>query len=204
LVGLNDSHLGFPKVPEKNRGFAVRKIILAAALSACSLNAGASLVGDTVSSTHVFYNGNYEIDTVSVTNDSSDLMAGPDSSTSYTIDVNAENIYINVSGTWNSGHGFNGFKIFDLDDSSGLGLSAIDVDTDISNWTLDRLVFTHDQIWILLAGDGFGSLGGYSVEPFYIDLSLTFDAVVVPIPAAVWLFGSALVGLGWMRRKQTV
>ena len=25
----------------------------------------------------------------------------------------------------------------------------------------------------------------------------------VPIPAAVWLFGSALAGLGWMRRKQT-
>jgi hypothetical protein len=27
---------------------------------------------------------------------------------------------------------------------------------------------------------------------------------VVPIPAAVWLFGSALAGLGWIRRKQTV
>lgn len=26
----------------------------------------------------------------------------------------------------------------------------------------------------------------------------------VPIPAAVWLFGSALLGLGWFRRKQTV
>lgn len=25
----------------------------------------------------------------------------------------------------------------------------------------------------------------------------------VPIPAAVWLFGSALAGLGWLRRKQT-
>ncbi|MGI9309169.1 MAG: VPLPA-CTERM sorting domain-containing protein [Gammaproteobacteria bacterium] len=25
----------------------------------------------------------------------------------------------------------------------------------------------------------------------------------VPVPAAVWLFGSALTGLGWMRRKQT-
>jgi hypothetical protein len=25
----------------------------------------------------------------------------------------------------------------------------------------------------------------------------------VPIPAAVWLFGSALAGLGWMRRKQS-
>jgi hypothetical protein len=27
---------------------------------------------------------------------------------------------------------------------------------------------------------------------------------VIPIPAAVWLFGSALAGLGWLRRKQTV
>jgi hypothetical protein len=26
----------------------------------------------------------------------------------------------------------------------------------------------------------------------------------VPVPAAVWLFGSALAGLGWMRRKTTV
>jgi hypothetical protein len=26
----------------------------------------------------------------------------------------------------------------------------------------------------------------------------------VPVPAAVWLFGSALAGLGWMRRKQIV
>jgi len=25
-----------------------------------------------------------------------------------------------------------------------------------------------------------------------------------PFPAAVWLFGSALAGLGWMRRKQSV
>jgi len=33
-----------------------------------------------------------------------------------------------------------------------------------------------------------------------------YDNIVVtavPIPAAVWLFGSALAGLGWMRRKQT-
>jgi hypothetical protein len=26
-------------------------------------------------------------------------------------------------------------------------------------------------------------------------------AAAVPIPAAVWLFGSALTGLGWFRRK---
>jgi hypothetical protein len=27
---------------------------------------------------------------------------------------------------------------------------------------------------------------------------------VVPIPAAAWLFGSALAGLGWLRRKQSI
>ena len=32
----------------------------------------------------------------------------------------------------------------------------------------------------------------------------TFEVTAVPIPAAVWLFGSALAGLGWMRRKKTV
>ena len=34
-----------------------------------------------------------------------------------------------------------------------------------------------------------------------------FDNIVVstvPVPAAGWLFGSALAGLGWMKRKQTI
>jgi hypothetical protein len=34
------------------------------------------------------------------------------------------------------------------------------------------------------------------------DAVLTVTTSVVPAPAAVWLFGSALAGLGWMRRKQ--
>jgi hypothetical protein len=43
-----------------------------------------------------------------------------------------------------------------------------------------------------------------SVE-FDPTVSMVFDdiaASVVPVPAAVWLFGSALAGLGWIRRKQ--
>jgi len=41
-------------------------------------------------------------------------------------------------------------------------------------------------------------------EPCYVTGLINvsaFGTSVVPIPAAAWLFGSALLGLGWMRRK---
>jgi len=40
----------------------------------------------------------------------------------------------------------------------------------------------------------------FIVQPGSLD---SIKASVVPIPAAVWLFGSALAGLGWIRRKQS-
>ncbi len=57
------------------------------------------------------------------------------------------------------------------------------------------------------------TVGTYNVnQEGYVDyVSMTTSAgtdvynfSVVPIPAAAWLFGSALAGLGWLRRKQTV
>jgi len=51
----------------------------------------------------------------------------------------------------------------------------------------------------LFTGDEYNS-------SFTLQRSLLGGATVsaVPVPAAVWLFGSALAGLGWMRRKQTI
>ena len=43
---------------------------------------------------------------------------------------------------------------------------------------------------------GFAPCGEYSAGLDDITVS------AVPVPAAVWLFGSALAGLGWIRRKQ--
>jgi hypothetical protein len=40
--------------------------------------------------------------------------------------------------------------------------------------------------------------GGSEFDPL-----ATAWSVAVPVPAAVWLFGSALAGLGWMRRRKT-
>jgi len=68
---------------------------------------------------------------------------------------------------------------------------------------LSTAVGTGDWLNLVLVdftayGDGFG-LGGFtSVEIDNVNVS------AVPVPAAVWLFGSALAGLGWMRRKQAV
>jgi len=46
----------------------------------------------------------------------------------------------------------------------------------------------------------------FAIDPVnsYFSVIDDINVSVVPIPAAVWLFGSAVAGLGWMRRKQTV
>ena len=57
---------------------------------------------------------------------------------------------------------------------------------------------------LLFSGENFASLGitPGSYEWSWANDSITLNAVApVPIPAAVWLFGSALGLLGWMRRK---
>jgi hypothetical protein len=85
--------------------------------------------------------------------------------------------------------------------------------------------FSGDQMNFGSVGPGDTGLAGWLVsihEPFLlanravvvgpdgiaIDFSefnsASWSLQVVPIPAAVWLFGSALAGLGWMRRKQAV
>jgi hypothetical protein len=66
----------------------------------------------------------------------------------------------------------------------------------------------------VLFGPGFDSYSfsaawsGLSSITFQADAGIialdNLEVTAVPIPAAVWLFGSALAGLGWMRRKQTV
>jgi len=62
--------------------------------------------------------------------------------------------------------------------------------------------YTFDSEWSNLVSLEFGAVtsGGPFSSIGLDNLRLT----TVPIPGAVWLFGSALAGLGWMRRKQAV
>jgi len=70
--------------------------------------------------------------------------------------------------------------------------------------------------WLALSfGDALTNAGGtVSLVPSSFVRNLDTDGIAslagsvsasnVPVPAAVWLFGSALAGLGWIRRTQIV
>lgn len=62
--------------------------------------------------------------------------------------------------------------------------------------------YSFSDAWQGLVSVQFDTSGG---SPVYLDDIYT-DVVLseVPVPAAFWLFGSALAGLGWVRRKPTV
>jgi hypothetical protein len=56
-------------------------------------------------------------------------------------------------------------------------------------------------------GAGWTNLDTLIIDPLDFNIAVAVDNIVlantVPIPATVWLFGSALAGLGWLRRRQT-
>jgi len=123
-----------------------------------------------------------------------------------------------TSFTWDFGSGKTGGVI----DTSGLTGQIL-----FEAFTGNNVVAGQD--WSV-DSDGLGLSGGYLINPFPIG-SIGFEGIyadsaseyrvndgagvyyrgtysvsasAVPVPAAVWLFGSALAGLGWMKRKQTV
>ena len=56
-----------------------------------------------------------------------------------------------------------------------------------------------DKQWSGLIRLEFGNSGSEGTGQEIDNIVLT----TVPIPAAAWLFGTAIAGLGWIRRKQT-
>jgi hypothetical protein len=93
------------------------------------------------------------------------------------------------------------FALFDADIDLALGYLAFSDDGNFDDSTGPGLNELGTGQWLNITGvQIYGSLAVFA--PVYVDNVMLGTAV--PIPAAVWLFGSALAGLGWMRRKKTV
>jgi hypothetical protein len=129
----------------------------------------------------------------------------------------------NAYGGSISGLGQDGFNVFvsvtfEKADGGAFAIHNLDLfmDTDPDGWTEisgtragGGLTFLSgvavgtgdwlnlESVTFRAEGNGFGP-GGGAIQLDNIAVS------AVPVPAAVWLFGSALAGLGWLRRKQTV
>jgi hypothetical protein len=122
-----------------------------------------------------------------------------------------------VSANGQDGFGVQARVYIERSDGGVFAIYSLDLilDTDIDGFI---------SIDGLLAGGGAASLGvpvgtgdwlnlesvrfraeGNQWGPGYASVEVDNIAInAVPIPAAVWLFGSALAGLGWLRRKSTV
>jgi hypothetical protein len=68
----------------------------------------------------------------------------------------------------------------------------------VPNW--DKTLRIDEPVFWTCTNDA--CTGGRSSAGVYL-VSGYLSSSAVPIPAAVWLFGSALAGLGWMRRKKS-
>jgi len=69
----------------------------------------------------------------------------------------------------------------------------------VATYTFDGTYFTLDYVWDASYNGGLG-LGPLDVSRYTLHLAGT----VVPVPAAVWLFGSGLLGLVGVARKKTL
>jgi hypothetical protein len=66
-----------------------------------------------------------------------------------------------------------------------------------------------DTDWAKYSATAYVEAGTHLVQikngasaPYFINYD-AFSLTLVPLPASIWLLGSALAGLGWLRRKQT-
>lgn len=110
--------------------------------------------------------------------------------------------YVNDDGRYSSNSDNDGFTIFsDYENVGGKNLRVS------LQWQGFMDSFTGDTVPTEseLQSMQFGIVVYEEGSPLGIALfeNEEFTLTVVPVPAAFWLFGSALAGLGWFRRRQT-
>jgi hypothetical protein len=194
----------------------ISRFNMIASFVACAMWAGvadASLVGDTVTVGHYSPDsstplGGFSSEFTSV------VEAGTGDNVlfyfgypyAYNVNVEAASILVDytylagASGTWcadafcafGTAVSFNGLGVSGLDDSSGNNLQNVLIDTNMVGWEASRLSFGDHNVLFDWKGLSFDN-------STYFNATLQYSAV--PLPPAVFLFGSGLIGLLGLGRK---
>lgn len=72
----------------------------------------------------------------------------------------------------------------------------------IANYVYDGTNFTLDYYWNATNDNGGVPIGGFVVSDYHLHLAGTVSPI--PVPAAVWLFGSGLLGLIGVARSKRI
>lgn len=108
------------------------------------------------------------------------------------VDVDANTVRVDNHVLTHTGYYAQVFRISDLDFDAGSIASVIELEDGYSN---GGMAFTFGADWLEL------SWAGGSVSPGTMTASYRLATTPVPLPAAAWLFASALVVFGWRRGR---
>jgi len=199
----------------------MRKLFMAAVLAAFSVGANASLLFDNGTNTSASATGwcstcpgeNWQVfDDFTVDNGSFIEQVVFEGKLSNPVDITVS-LWSNLNSGLIYSESFTFSELTPVQNSIGGSLQNYTLTAN-----LPSLSVTSGTYWLSFSGSDFGvaattsPVNGGLTQVYNGSTNVTRDGdasfrvygSVVPIPAAVWLFGSALAGLGWMRRKQTV
>jgi len=132
--------------------------------------------------------GFYMFDSGATPNTASDLLIFNDGP------FNAATVYFTqVGGTWYASLNPGGTSDLTLGNTTTFGFYFYDASTGSTNTGYDVSVTTPNEAYILTDDQSGGSSTGMKVS--------VSDVRPVPIPGALWIFGSGLIGLVGIRRK---
>ena len=141
----------------------------------------------------------------SVTNSAGDIFT---TSTSFASTTGTYTLAFDYMGLQGGGGGFIGYSYGYPDSHTWLAGSYYTpgytdvVLTDDGEWHHYEITFAASDYIHIMLEDFSATSGGRPLDAFFDNVTLTTDGAAVPLPGAVWLLGSGLMGLLGLRRRR--